>query len=96
MDYNDFRKIGTQISWTRDKMKQHSKGGTVQFALLSDLFDWLNKNGGCVFISKKNIHQKTQDKKIETYMTKYGIRFQIISKYEKNSLKCIDRLIKIL
>lgn len=96
MDYNDFRRIGKQISWTRDEMKRHYKGGTIQFSLLSDLFDWLNKNGGCVFLSEKRIQQKTQDKHIETYVAKYGIKFQVITKYEKDSIKCIDRIIKVI
>lgn len=96
MDYNKFRKIGKQISWTRDKMKKHHKGGIVQFALLTDLFSWLNDNGGYVFLSEKRINQKTQNKHIETYITKYGIKFQVINKYEKDSVNCINRIIKIL
>lgn len=96
MDYDEFRKIGKQISWTRDKMKEHYKGGIIQNSLISDLFKWLDDNGGCVFLSDKRIQQKTQNKHIETYIVKYGIRFQIITKYKKNSLECIDRVIKVL
>lgn len=96
MDYKDFRRIGKQISWTRDEMKNHCGGGTMQINLLNDLFNFLNNNGGCAFLSEKEINQKTQDKHIETYIAKYGIKFQVIHKYEKDSTKCINRLIKIL
>lgn len=95
MNNIEYGKIEAQIKWTRDEMKRHYKGGVIQYSLISDLFKWLDNNGGCVFLSDKKIQQKTQDKHIETYIAKYGIKFQIISKYEKDSLKCIDRIIKI-
>ena len=92
----EFVMIGEKIKETESKMKECYKGGIIQHALLSDLFEWLDKNGGFVFISKKTKLLKTQRNVIENYITRYGIRFQVINSYKDDPLECINVRIKLL
>lgn len=92
----EFVMIGEEIKKTESKMKECYKGGIVQHALLSDLFKWLSKNGGCVFLNRKTKQLKTQRNIIENYISKYGIKFQVISSYRNSSLQCIDLKVKLL
>ena len=92
----EFVMIGEKIKETESKMKEYYKGGIIQHALLSDLFNWLGKNGGCVFLNRKTKQLKTQRNVTENYITKYGIRFKIISSYRDNPLQCVDLKIKLL
>lgn len=93
-ELKELEEIGRKIEETAQEMKEHYNGGVIQHALLSDLFEWLNNNGGCVFINKKTKKLKTQDNIIENYMTKYGIKFQVISCHKYH--KCVDLRIKVL
>ena len=92
----EFVVIGKKIKEIESKMKECYKGGIIQHALLSDLFEWLDKNGGCVFISKKTKQLKTQRNVIENYVTKYGIKFQVINSYKDNPLECVNVRVKLL
>ena len=92
----EFVMIGEKIKETESKMKECYKGGIIQHTLLSNLFEWLNKNGGCVFISKKTKLLKTQRNVTENYITKYGIRFQVINSYKDDPLECVNVRVKLL
>ena len=92
----EFVIIGEKIKDTESKMKECCKGGIIQHALLSDLFEWLNDNGGCVFLNRKTKQLKTQRNVTENYIAKYGIKFQIISSYRGNPFRCINLKIKLL
>lgn len=92
----EFVMIGEKIKETKEKMEGEYKGGMIQHALLSGLFKWLDKNGSCVFLSKKTKQLKTQKNIIENYIAKYGIRFQVISSYKSDTLECVNLKIKLL
>lgn len=92
----EFVMIGEKIKETESKIKECYKGGIIQHALLSDLFKWLDMNGGCVFLNRKTKQLKTQRNVIENYITKYGIKFQVISSYKDNPLQCINLKVKLL
>ena len=53
-------------------------------------------NGGCVFLNRKTKQLKTQRNVIENYITKYGIKFQVISSYKNDPLQCINLKVKLL
>ena len=87
--------IGKEIEASQEKLKNClSKGGVVQHSILFDLFDYLNKNGGCCCINRRIKKLKTQDNIIETYMCKYGIKMELTMCYKYN--KCTDIRIKLL
>ena len=56
-----------------------------RLAIANSLLDWLQNNGGCVLIKEDEKKLKTKNKTTYTYMTKWGIKFQVIKdiKYYK-------------
>lgn len=93
-NYNEYHEIAKKISKTSKEMKKHYKGGTVAHSIYFDLLAWLRNNGGYVLVKKEKIALKTQTNIVETYIAKWGVKFEITScqKYHK----CIDFRLKLL
>lgn len=65
-----------------------------KLAMTKELLDWLQNNGGCVLIKEDEKRLKTKNKTTYTYMTKWGIKFQIIKDVKYYNIH--DVQIKIL
>ena len=71
--------------WNMEKEIKKTFNRTEKLTLIEELLAWLLDNGGCVLIKENKKRLKTKDKIIHTYITKWGIKFQIIKdfKYHK-------------
>ena len=61
---------------------------------IKELLEWLNQNGGCVLTNQVIKKLKTKDKLINTYIAKWGIKFQVIMDLKYNAVS--DVQIKLL
>ena len=96
MSYEEMKRIGDHIGEVGRKMKKEYKGGIIQHAMLSELFEWFNDNGHCVFIIKKTKKLATQTNITEIYIAKYGIKFEVTHCIKHNPLRCVDLRVKLL
>lgn len=96
MSYEEIKRIRDHIEEVRKEMKKEYKGGTIQYAILSELFDWFKNNGHCVFVTKKTKKLVTQTNISEIYIVKYGIKFEITCCIKYNPFRCTDLRIKLL
>lgn len=93
INWNEYNIIEDKVKRTSDKLTQ-TNNVNEQLTIITDLFSWLNDNGQYILLDDETRKLKTKDKHIQTYITKWGIRFKIIKDIKYH--KCTSCQMKIL
>ncbi len=92
INWSEQKTIKNTIQKTSNKINEEH-WINKKFVLISNLFSWLERNGGYVLVDTKIKKLKTKDKYIETYITRWGVKFQVIK--DEKYHKCSKLQIKI-
>lgn len=93
IDWDEYKVIKDEIETTKENVDKEYFINR-QFIIISNFFAWLEHNGGYVLINTDIKKLKTKDKYTETYITRWGIKFQVIKDMKYH--KCSKLQIKIL